>query len=158
MRVILITMALAIALLVTACPPIGSHELRFTRHKPAEAEIIGTWRATASTTKEIQKRGHYPVAAYELVFRSDRTFSMRNMPDWWRDGFGHPHGQLDSAEGTWALEPMDNVWQIWVVRLHFLSHETWVNLYRQASPYLICVRVGDPDSDDAMFFERVPSA
>ena len=155
MRVYSVAAALALCFLLVGCPMVDLKELRFTRERPAESDIVGTWRATADTATEIRGRGRYPTADYELDLRADHTFSMRNMPDWWRDGFGESHGQLESGEGTWELHAGDNVWQIWMIRLRFPSGVISVNLYRQRPPYLIFVRVGDPNSGDAMFFERV---
>jgi hypothetical protein len=153
MRVLSFTTIIVISFLVVGCPMVDWKEFRFTRHKPEEVDIVGNWQATAATVKEIRARGHYPATRHELILRSDHTFSMRNMPDWWRGGFGESHGQLESGEGTWNLQPARDVWQIWVVRLRFPSRDTTVNVYRQRPPYLIFIRVGDPNNGDAMFFE-----
>jgi hypothetical protein len=158
MRVISITGVIAVGFFVVGCPMVDWKEFRFTRHKPEEVDIVGTWQAAAATVKDIRGRGHYPATMHELVLRPDHTFSMRNMPDWWRGGFGESHGQLESGEGTWDLQAAHDVWQIWVVRLRFPSADTSVNLYRQRSPYLIFIRVGDPNNGDAMFFERAAKA
>ena len=87
-------------------------------------------------------------------FVRDHSFDMRDMPDWWLDGFGRSHGKLETGSGRWELASADSIWQVWVVRLHFPSFETSVHLYHQHAPFLIFVRVGDPDIGDAMFFER----
>jgi hypothetical protein len=141
-------------MLVAGCPAVDLKELQFTRTKPAESDVVGTWRPTVDTLKDIRGRGHYPVATHEIILRADHTFSMRNMPDWWSNGFGESHGQFESGDGTWQLEAGKNVWQIWVIRLHFPSVTTSINLYRQRPPYLIFIRVGDPNNGDAMFFEH----
>jgi hypothetical protein len=154
MRVVASISSVALVILFAGCPAVDWKELRFTRHKPAEHDIVGTWRATRSTVKDIRGRGHYPAASYELVLHADHTFSMHNMPDWWSNGFGESHGQLESGDGAWDLQPDKNVWQIWIVRLRFPSVTSSVNLYRQKAPYLIFVRVGDPNDGYAMFFER----
>jgi hypothetical protein len=79
-------------------------ELQFTRTKPLESELVGTWRPTADTLKDIRGRGHYAAATHEVVLRQDHTFSIRNMPDWWSNGFGESHGQFEAGDGTWHLE------------------------------------------------------
>ena len=141
-------------LLLAGCPMIDFKELNFTRKKPALEDIVGVWTPTPATLKEIRTRGRYRETTHELVFRSDGTFSMKDMPDWWRGGFGRSSGQFDSGEGKWDLQPAENVWQIWTIRLTFAAKITSVNLYRQKAPYLIFVRVGDPNEGYAMFFER----
>ena len=147
-----------LALLLTACPAVDWKELRFTRHKPAEGDLVGVWRATPETVKYLRARGHFPAASPELVLHADHTFSMHNMPDWWLSNIPLSYRQLGSGEGTWELQPDKNVWQIWTVWLRFPSFTIPVNLYRQGTPYLIFVRVGDPNNGDAMFFERTPKA
>jgi hypothetical protein len=158
MRAACIANTVAIGFLLAGCPkPIPAwRELQFTRSQPAEQDIIGTWRPTAETLSEIRARGQYATAEPELILRDDQTFMMRDMPDWWRDGFGRSHGKLESGEGRWDLASAEGVSQIWVVRLRFSppSSETSIHLYRQRAPYLIFIRVGDPDTGDAMFFER----
>jgi hypothetical protein len=153
-RALPVVVVVAVSTLFAGCPAVDLKELQFTRTKPAESDIVGTWRPTADTLKDIRGRGHYPVATHEINLRADHTFSMRNMPDWWSNGFGESHGQFESGDGTWQFEAGKDVWQIWVVRLHFPSVTTWINLYRQRPPYLIFIRVGDPNNGDAMFFER----
>lgn len=154
MRVLSLASVVAFSFLLVGCPVAVWRESHFTRSKPTEADIAGTWRPTTMTLRDIRDRGHYPVATYELVLRADHTFSMRDMPDWWGNGFGESHGHLESGDGTWDLRPATNVWQIWVVRLRFPAYETSVHLYGQRPPFLIFVRVGDPDAGGAMFFER----
>ena len=165
MRAIPVTVAVTIALLASGCFLPTGPEMHFTRSKPSETELIGTWRPTADTLKDIRDRGRYLTVEHELILRSDHTFSMRNMPDGWHDGLAEPHGHFDSGEGTWELAPKDNAWQIWVVYLHFAevrSHEPkvqaysgmTVHLYHQRSPYLIFVELGDPDLGLGMLFER----
>ena len=156
MRAASITGALTIALLLTGCPkPIPVwRELQFTRSQPAEEDIAGTWRPTAETLADIRERGHYPAGEPQLILREDHTFIMRDMPDWWREGFGKSHGKFESGDGTWELSSAEGLSKIWIIRLHFSGFGTSVHIYRQHSPYLIFIRVGDPDTGDAMFFER----
>ena len=147
---------MAITFLTAGClkPRPAWRELQFTRSKPSESDILGTWRPTAETLQDIRGRGRYSAGEPALVFHADHSFDMRDMPDWWLDGFGRSHGKLETGSGRWELASADNIWQVWVVRLHFPSFETSVHLYHQHAPFLIFVRVGDPDIGDAMFFER----
>jgi hypothetical protein len=160
MRLLPVTSAIAIALLSSGCFLPTGPELHFTRKKPSETELIGSWRPTAETLKDIHDRGLYPTRDHELILRSDHTFTMRNMPDWWRNGFGESHGQFESGDGQWELAPGHDGWQIWIVQLHFSDFSggaafyTLLHLYYQRAPYLIFVGVGDPDEGRGMLFER----
>jgi hypothetical protein len=152
--------AVLVVLLVSGCFLPTGPELHYTRRKPSEAELIGSWRPTAEAVRDIRHRGRYATTEHELTLRADHTFTMRNMPDWWRNGFGEPHGQFESGDGTWQLASDRNVWQIWVVQLHFsnfaghMALNTSVHLYHQRPPYLIFIGVGDPDEAEGMLFER----
>jgi hypothetical protein len=154
MRVIPRAAAIVIALLVSGCFLPTGPELQYTRSKPSEADLIGSWRPTAETIRDIRNRGRYSTIEHELTLRPDHTFTMRNMPDWWRNGFGESHGHFESGDGTWELASASNVWQIWVVRLHFPHLGTSIHLYHQRPPYLIFIGVGDPDEARGMLFER----
>jgi hypothetical protein len=130
-------------------------EINFTRTKPEIKDIIGTWNPTADTLKDIRQRGHYPEAKQELILKADGTFSMINMPDWWGNGFGKSNKTFESGEGKWHLAKRKNIWDIWAIELEFPAEITSVNLYRQKAPYLIFIRVGDPNDGYAMFYHRV---
>jgi hypothetical protein len=170
--------ASSITLVLTGCPIANWHELNFTRHKPSEADLIGRWIPTAKTRKEILKRGKYPDAICEIRINADGSFTMRNMPDWWRGGLGESHRRLESGSGVWKLsEPSStrmsasgkvyrhkDPWAGWELLLRFASFSgehpipsggaTSVRLCRQSPPYQMFFYVGDPDSGDAMLFER----
>ena len=63
-------------------------ELSFTRGKPVYADVVGIWMPTAKTLKDMKERGGYAILNHEIIFKEDGTFSMVNMPDWWKDVFG----------------------------------------------------------------------
>ena len=143
-----------LSLFIMGCPMVDWKEINFTRRKPEMKDIIGTWTPTADTLKDIRSRGHYPEARHELILKSDGTSSMINMPDWWRNGFGESNKTFHSGEGNWRLTKSKNIWDIWTIELEFPSEISSINLYRQKPPYLIFIRVGDPNNGDAMFYQR----
>jgi hypothetical protein len=79
---------------------------------------------------------------------------MINMPDWWKNGFGESKKTLESGEGKWRLNKSNNIWDIWTIELQFPAEISSVNLYRQRTPYLIFISVGDPNDGYAMFYHR----
>jgi hypothetical protein len=161
MRTARLPIATLVLFLASGCFLPTWPELQYTRTKPLETELVGSWRPTAKTISDLRRRGRYAATDHELNLRPDHTFTMRNMPDWWRNGFGESHGQFDSGNGTWELSSANNVWQIWVVWLHFSqfpgsasSGATPIHLCHQRPPYLIFIGVGDPDEGEGMLFER----
>ena len=75
-------------LFLIGCPAVDFKELNFTRNKPKKEDLVGTWIPNKESLSMIQTRGHYPDAKYEIVLRENGTFSINNIPDWWRSDFG----------------------------------------------------------------------
>ena len=139
---------------MSGCPTIDWKETNFTRSKPTIENIVGTWVPTPKTLTYIRQKGKYPEVKHELIIREDGTFVMRYMPDWWSDGFGESKKGFESGDGVWRLRKDNNIWDIWLIELEFPSGVRSVHLYRQKPPYLIFIRIGDPNSGEAMFFEQ----
>jgi hypothetical protein len=90
---------LPLALFLSGCMNFGIEwsELSYTRKKPNQRDVIGTWVPTAATIKDLQERGRYVVSRHELTLRADGTFVIVNMPDWWTDGFGESKKGFESG-------------------------------------------------------------
>lgn len=133
-------------------------ELSFTRDKPNQLDLLGTWVPTAATIKDLRERGGYIVSKHELILRADGTFTIVNMPDWWKDGVGQSRRSFESGAGTWRLSKDHNPWTVWSVELDFPEFviPNAIHLQRQKPPYLIHIPVGDPDSGYYMLFEKKP--
>ena len=148
---------LALCLLMTsACLNNGIEwsELTFTRTRPSDKDLVGTWTPTSETFQNMKASGGYAISKHELTLSADGTFSMLNMPDWWSDGFGESHKQLESGRGTWRVAEAKNVYTIYVVNLLFPTGSVTVHVSRQRPPYLLHIILGDPDSGHYMLFEK----
>ncbi len=152
---IFFSLCLLIGLLLIGC---GSEwrEFTFTKAKPRKSDLIGTWVPTSETLKDMKNRGKYSISKHELILRADGSFSLINMPDWWKDGFGVSKKGFESGSGTWDVIQEDKgiLGKTWEVKLNFPTYWTHFNLLHQAPPYLIHCYIGDPDSGTAMIFER----
>ena len=151
-------MTLLICLIIqTGCMNNGIEwsELSFTRAKPKTEDLVGTWTPTNETVRDMSRRGKYTISHHELTLSSDGTFSMRNMPDWWSDGFGKSHQRFESGSGTWEIQrDLGPLTTIYVVKLQFPEIWKTVNLSGQKPPYQLHITLGDPDSGEYMLFER----
>lgn len=151
----LLSITLAGALLAACGDPYLSS---YTTTKPNEADLIGTWVPDTDTLKDIRDRGHYDMdrASTRLILRSDGSFEMVDIPDWWRDPFGKSEGRLQSDRGTWRLKEQ-SPGSLWELGLDFPRWGgTTISLRRNKSPYLIHFTLGDPDNGEAMTFVRQP--
>ena len=135
-------------------------ELSFTRTKPSDQDVVGVWKPTSATLRDMHDAGGYPDAQHELILSADGSFSMVNMPDWWSDEFGRSHKKFESRQGKWRITKASDVFTIYVIELADPSGSMDLNLSRQKAPYLIHITLGDPDSGHYMLFERdrTPSA
>lgn len=128
----------------------------YTKTKPNEADLIGTWVPNPDTIKDMRDRGRYEVenAKTRLVLGSDGSFEMVDIPDWWREPLGRSHSHLESDHGTWKLKEYSPGTR-WELGLYFPSWGgTTISLRRDKPPYLIHITLGDPDNGDAMTFVR----
>lgn len=141
-----------------------------TQKKPNEQDLIGRWIPTRESLNDMHTRGHYPVAKHEIELKSDRTFTMLNMPDWWSSPYGESRKGLDSGSGIWKLtEEVGYLskWAclrgkpgckgpVWSLALKFNVEKSFrsVDLARQKAPYLMVFNIGDPDNGYATKFER----
>jgi hypothetical protein len=141
-------------LFFTGCPAVDTRELNFTRSKPKPSEVLGTWTPDRKSMDDIRNRGRYTNIHPTIALRADGTFSIRDMPDWWSDGFGESHGTVEKLEGKWKLEAKKEVWDVWVVSLQTSNLVTSVHLYRQKAPFALFIGIGDPNDANAMIFER----
>jgi hypothetical protein len=127
-------------------------ELHFTKTKPQESDLIGTYEPDSKTQKLILKDGGYSSAKCQIKLNADGKIEFVNMPDWWENGFGESHKKLISTNGTWHIEKVDKYWQI--VWEHENTLDLGLHLISQKPPYKIHIYVGDPDSGCFMIFER----
>src|SRR5215203_452559 len=151
-RISQIVLIVLLAICISSCVvPMGRvfsrYGLAFT--EPKTDEIVGTWVADPTTLTDMRDRGKYNVNfTPEFIFQADGNFKMKNMPDWWKDGFGESHGGFETNSGMWKLVKSNCCWSI---TLHFNSPNlvTDVGLMEhrfQGQPqFLVEVVLGDPD-------------
>jgi len=153
------TLLVLLPTLTTACMNNGIEwsELDYTRTKPNEADLVGTWTATKETVRDIKDRGGYAKSDPKLILAADGTCAVTDMPDWWRGGFGESHREFESGQGKWQIEEDDNVVKIYVLGLELPTGHQTVHLARQKPSFQIHITLGDPDSGNYMLFEREAS-
>ena len=125
--------------------------------QPNKEDIVGVWMPNEATVEDIRTRGRYnPTVTTKLDFRSDGSFGMQNMPDWWKNGFGESYGSFESNSGTWKLSNVSGT--CWQIDLTFPNLGTGVGLlehrFSGRPRYVIEVILGDPDSGEEMIFVR----
>src|ERR1700730_2014747 len=82
----------------------------YTRSRPDQKDLVGTWLPDAKTIDDMRTKGGYDVlnGKTRILLREDGTFEAFDMPDWWHDGFGKSARGLEHRVGTWQLVPHAN--------------------------------------------------
>lgn len=127
----------------------------YTRIKPSEADLVGIWVPDEHTIKDMRDRGGYDLSnsKTKLVLRSDGTFEMLDMPDWWKSGLGESNKGFYSSSGTWKVsQHSPETW--WELDLWFATWAKSLYLRGEKPPYLIHMIIGDPDRGKAMILVR----
>jgi hypothetical protein len=130
-------------------------ELQFARQKPNETDLVGRWVPTPSTLDDMRTNGGYTISTHELVLNADRTFSMKNIPDWWATDFGDSKRGFRSASGRWALAWATGGHDWGVDLVVGTSGIGFVHVRNQKPPHLLHIGIGDPDNGHFMLFARV---
>jgi hypothetical protein len=132
-----------------------AEELRFARQRPLEADLAGKWVPTAQTLEDMRNTGGYAISTHELFLNADKTFFMRNMPDWWATDFGESKKGFKSASGRWTLLPATGGGDWGIDLVVGTSGIGFLHVRNQKPPYLIHIGIGDPDNGHYMLFERI---
>jgi len=125
----------------------------FTTVPPNKADLVGTWVPDASTLKEMSSKGGYDSSVKTaLVLRNDGTFELSNMPDWWNTAFSESNSKFNQYSGRWSISQHDS--QFWHLTLEWTVAARVVDLFGQHPPHQIAFRIGDPDNDRWMVFQK----
>jgi hypothetical protein len=147
-----------IVLLMAACQydPFA-HE--FTKARPAEHSLVGTYVPDEETSERLRKSLNVQLQpATALTLNQDHTFEARNLPNCWIGPSLDCVAGTESWSGTWSLKQSQE-W--WAIGLHLRSRNGektdfgMVAMLRgEHPPYLVHLTIGDPDSGDALAFQR----
>ena len=133
-----------------------AHE--FTSNRPADGSVAGRYVPEDDTARRLRTRFKIEVSSEsEVLLNTDGTFLAMNLPHCWYNTFDCVPGS-EAWQGTWALKQHQD-W--WAVALHITSRNGNQTSYGipmmirgDASPYLLHLTIGDPDSGGALAFRR----
>ncbi len=133
-----------------------AHE--FTTRRPVDESVVGKY--SPDTESQARLRAHLKVelsSNCKLFLNSDKTFAAHDLPRCWINTFQCVSGTED-WKGTWSIEQAQD-W--WAIRLRVTSRNGQPTDYGipamlrgEAPPYLLHLTIGDPDSGDALAFQR----
>ncbi len=157
MRAVLV---LVLMLLAPGCQ-YDPHAHLLTTVRPEPSEVVGRYtlvKQTVTAGDLAAMNGRLCV----VELRADGTFSAANVPPF---TFGSADASLTtlvSASGAWRVESVGSVDDGWSAKNHWGVHLDSGTVRLQSAgltgrkaPYGLIFTVGDPDSGQAMFLERI---
>lgn len=140
-----------------------------TRTKPEPKDIAGVYCPTKRSVRFIKRAKYSSIPEISITLHEKGSFEMKNIPDMWLNEFGRAKGNFDSATGTWELDCVEyGRIKHWGIGLDFTDvtgitsrtsdrgfYYSMISLKNQKPPYIIHITIGDPDSMEALEFERV---
>lgn len=141
---------------VSACQ-YDPYTSEYATTKPDPSLLVGTWRPTPETRKKLDE-GPYTRLDPRIQITAGGEIQMLDVPDTWRSLSGEGTGKADSFAGQWELSRhQDEWWQL------SLSRKDWgcygcLMILRNAPPYRLVLRYGDPDLGWGYEFDKVSDA
>ena len=99
-----------------------------------------------------QQGGYDTSAQTRLTLKTDGSFELVNMPDWWSNDVGESRKGFDNYAGKWTVLKYDGT--TWALSLKSSSETRFANLIGQSQPYRIDFIIGDADENNSMIFVR----
>ncbi len=138
------------------------HAHLYTTEKPSVEVLIGSYKLTRQTVIKVEMPDLLKNEC-SVELRSDGSFSATNLPPW-VDGFPSTNffSTLLSGSGKWRVDSVGSIDHggpplktHWGIYFDGVSNKLEpAGLTGSNSPYGLVFTIGDPDSGQAMFFEK----
>ena len=150
---------IAVAALVLARCQYDPFAHEFTNARPQESAIVGRYVPDRETTDILRESLRVQVSdRAALAINADHSFVATELPRCWIERSSDCAAGTETWAGTWSLR-QNQEW--WAVQLHITARNGRPTSYgfpamlrRESPPYLVHFTIGDPDSGDALAFER----
>ena len=125
---------------------------KYAKAKPNPQSLAGDWKTKAGSP------GSNPAKPTKLTLRADGSFTATNYPGAAVGSFGTPGSFLDGG-GTWSVQQHQSFWAIGITWLQLggkqLDYGQMLHILNDAPPHVLRHIIGDPDSGEALVFEKV---
>ena len=146
---------LALAVLLGCQYDPYAHE--YTHSKPTVNELSGRYEFDSETIQLLQKQSTQGIPNAILILRPNGSFTASNIPACWRSEEINS-GTPESAEGDWVIEKHQEWWSVKLrcTKINGLpmQYSLTVMVRNDAPPHVLHITIGDPDSGEALAFER----
>ncbi len=139
--------------------PIDESVMKEIKSQPNDSIFIGSWKIDSMSYEVIKEKYKYKGEQVELIFKADKTFDLKNAPDFITDGFGEPvKGVFLNSKGTWKTTKMNNHWEMQMDfepgDLYQIQTTTWYTIYERDSTLVIQHFIGDGDSGNRFLYQK----
>ena len=136
-----------------ACTVPTIDQLNYTRKQPKKDDLTGIWVLDATSLERMRTNGGYDTSIQPgLDLKSDGTFELTRMPDWWDNGFGKSRQGFQDYSGSWDTSTYAK--GFWQIDFKSTRGTRSAQLIGQSAPYRIEFVIGDPDSNESMIFQK----
>jgi hypothetical protein len=141
---------ISVAALILAACQFDPHVRSYSRTRPAAEELVGTWVATPDTLKTLAAANTSSRPKIQLF--ADGRIRVVDVPAFSDES---RLTTIEDVDARWRLSQSEKGW--WGLSL---DRSTWfcsdcLVILNDASPRLLVIRYGDPDSGLGLEFERV---
>lgn len=119
----------------------------YTRARPGENELAGTYIPDKNTEEYIKRRYNRSQVNTKISVTPNGRYEMVDMPWECFSKTGEWGPDLVSDKGRWQISQMGGCWEI-------AFESRYISLCNQKPPYVIHWIIGDPDSGNALNFIR----
>jgi hypothetical protein len=133
-----------------------AHE--FTHVKPEREALVGSYILEKGSAQAFRDTFHVPAPPARLRLNRDGSFEVVAIPTCWRQAAADCTSATENVRGTWKVSRSQEWWSVQFVCTNISGRESEYGvegmIRRDEPPYLIHFTLGDPDSGEALAFER----
>lgn len=129
------------------------HAGKYATTKPTPQSLVGDWKPKAGS---FASNATKPT---KLTLRADGSFTAVNYPGATVGSFGTAGSFLD-GDGTWSVQQHQSFWVVGITWQRLggkqLDYGQMLHIQNDAPPHVLRHIIGDPDSGEALVFEKAP--
>jgi hypothetical protein len=135
------------------CFPLPNPSVDDNTKMPPANQLVGTWKIAPESVQQLDSLGISKAQTAMITLRSDKSFTMLQVPAILYTGSVPSRPQLHTLTGSWRLEGTDGD-----CRLTFTSRDAiflTADVGRDTRPHLMRFMIGDTTQpDDVVVFEQ----
>ncbi len=154
------TFSVILALAAVACQ-YDPYSSEYTTAKPSSTEMSGAYSLDSESQALLRDRFKVDSPPAKLVLNLDHTFEITQVPSCWRKD-SVCTSATEHARGNWTIARDQEWWSVSLICTEISGEQTEYGLAAKVRgdqpPRLIHFTIGDPDTGEALSFQKVGGA